>query len=305
MEDAAGNVTAGRYNSEVRHGASQMPRRRAPPADPRFRSRLPGGPMPTPPLQPPGAQPPGDRPGSRPGGGRRACPRVPGPPLPDPDAVRLCPVPDSAPPYDDELLPRPARPAGPHRPAVSPAHPAAQADSGNQPGGQDQPGRQDRGDGQNQGAGQHPPGGRNQASGRERAGRPRPARRSARRGRRRLARPVRAGAGGNARRVAAATPDDDLDHRACPGPDPAPGPDARRRPAAAVAPRGGVPARVRRDRDDRGGELRPRVRALAVRLEHSPPPGPCPVISPGKPGGCAPRSRRPRRATRPAVARSR
>jgi Family of unknown function (DUF6459) len=65
--------------------------------------------MPTPSFQPPGAQPPGARPGWGPGGGRRGCPRVPGPPLPDPDAVRVCHVPDSAPPYDDELLSRPAR----------------------------------------------------------------------------------------------------------------------------------------------------------------------------------------------------
>ncbi len=51
------------------------------------------------------SQPPRGRPGSGPGDGRRACRRIPGPPLPDPDAVRLCPIPDSAPPYDDELLP--------------------------------------------------------------------------------------------------------------------------------------------------------------------------------------------------------
>jgi len=86
--------------------------------------------MPTPPSQPPGA-----RPGSGPGGRRRACPRVPGPPLPDPDAVRMCPVPDSAPPYDDELLPRPSRPTGSDRPAVTPAQPGDR----NQPGNQDQP----------------------------------------------------------------------------------------------------------------------------------------------------------------------
>jgi Family of unknown function (DUF6459) len=95
--------------------------------------------MPTPPLQPPGAQPPGNRPGSGPGGGRRACPRVPRPPLPDPDAVRLCPVPDSAPPYDDELLPPPARRPAPARPAVTPGHPAAQAAQPDQAAAQDQP----------------------------------------------------------------------------------------------------------------------------------------------------------------------
>ena len=64
--------------------------------------------MPTPPSQPPRGKP-----GPGPGGGRRACRRIPGPPLPDPDAVRLCPIPDSAPPYDDELLSLTARPAAP------------------------------------------------------------------------------------------------------------------------------------------------------------------------------------------------
>jgi hypothetical protein len=92
--------------------------------------------MPTPPLQPPGAQPPGVRPGSGPGGGRRACPRVPRAPLPDPDAVRLCPVPDSAPPYDDELLPPPAR--RPAAPAVTPGRPAVQATQPDQAAAQDQ-----------------------------------------------------------------------------------------------------------------------------------------------------------------------
>ena len=107
--------------------------------------------MPTPPCQPPGAQPPGPRPDSGPGSRRRGCPRVPGPPLPDPDGVRLCPVPDSAPPYDDELLPRPARPADPGRPAETASRPAAaRAGQREQPGGQDQPGRQDRAGGQDQ-----------------------------------------------------------------------------------------------------------------------------------------------------------
>lgn len=103
--------------------------------------------MPTPPLQPPGAQPPGNRPGSGPGGGRRPCPRVPRPPLPDPDAVRLCPVPDSAPPYDDELLPPPARHPAPARPAVTPGHPAAQAAQPDQAAAQDQPPGPDHDDG--------------------------------------------------------------------------------------------------------------------------------------------------------------
>lgn len=84
--------------------------------------------MPTPPAPPPGG-PPGAQPGgSRPP--RRPCPRVAGPPLPDPAAVRLHAVPDCAPPYDDELPilnasagqpPSPGRPAastGPPRPAA-------------------------------------------------------------------------------------------------------------------------------------------------------------------------------------------
>ena len=81
--------------------------------------------MPTPRSQPPGAQPPGGGPGSGSGGRRRGCPRVPGPPLPDPDGVRLCPVPDSAPPYDDELLPRSGPPTVPGSPAQATASPAA------------------------------------------------------------------------------------------------------------------------------------------------------------------------------------
>jgi hypothetical protein len=70
------------------------------------------------------SQPPRGKPGSGPGGGRRLCRRIPGPPLPDPDAVRLCPIPDSAPPYDDELLPPAAGRTAPASPAVL-AGPAA------------------------------------------------------------------------------------------------------------------------------------------------------------------------------------
>jgi hypothetical protein len=94
--------------------------------------------MPTPPSQPPGAgrtgptpqpgtgrtgprpQPGTGRTGPAPGPGarqpratptpetrkttRQGCQREAGRPLPDPAAVRLCTVPDSAPPYDDEAL---------------------------------------------------------------------------------------------------------------------------------------------------------------------------------------------------------
>lgn len=67
--------------------------------------------MPTPPAGPPGGQPDGRRPP------RKPCPRVAGPPLPDPAAVRLHTVPDSAPPYDDEL----ATASGPAQPGWRPA----------------------------------------------------------------------------------------------------------------------------------------------------------------------------------------
>jgi Family of unknown function (DUF6459) len=88
--------------------------------------------MPTPP-----APPPGDQPGAQPRGGRpprRPCRKVGGPPLPDPAAVRLHNVPDSAPPYDDELAaavpgarPRPAAdqpPTGHRLPAAGKGQPA-------------------------------------------------------------------------------------------------------------------------------------------------------------------------------------
>ncbi len=117
--------------------------------------------MPTPPYQPPGAQPPRGRPGSGPGGRRRACPRAPGPPLPDPDAVRLCPIPDSAPPYDDELLP-PGLPAGPD---VALAQPGAWTAGPDQPGGRDQPGGLDQPRGLDQPGGEGQPGGGNQPGG--------------------------------------------------------------------------------------------------------------------------------------------
>jgi hypothetical protein len=89
--------------------------------------------MPTPPAPPPGG-PPGAQPGSgRPP--RRRCPRVAGPPLPNPAAMRLAAVPDSAPPYDDELLMLNAstgEPASPDHPAVRSTPP--QPPAGDQPG---------------------------------------------------------------------------------------------------------------------------------------------------------------------------
>ncbi len=89
------------------------------------------------------SQPPRGRPGTGPGDGRRGCRRLPGPPLPDPDAVRLCPIPDSAPPYDDELLPPPASRSAPASQSA-PAGPAAQAGGRNEPGGQLPPGQRDQ-----------------------------------------------------------------------------------------------------------------------------------------------------------------
>ena len=70
--------------------------------------------MPTPPAGPPGGQSRGRRPP------RKPCPKVAGPPLPDPAAVRLHTVPDSAPPYDDEL----AAASGPAQPGWRPARDA-------------------------------------------------------------------------------------------------------------------------------------------------------------------------------------
>ncbi len=70
--------------------------------------------MPTPPAGPPGGQSRGCRPP------RKPCPKVAGPPLPDPAAVRLHTVPDSAPPYDDEL----AAASGPAQPGWRPARDA-------------------------------------------------------------------------------------------------------------------------------------------------------------------------------------
>jgi Family of unknown function (DUF6459) len=90
------------------------------------------------------SQPPRGRPGSGPGDGRRACRRIPGPPLPDPDAVRLCPIPDSAPPYDDELLPPAAGRTAPASQAALAGPVAAQAGGRDQPGERLPPGRRDQ-----------------------------------------------------------------------------------------------------------------------------------------------------------------
>ena len=72
--------------------------------------------MPTPPSpREPGSGPHRSDPG------RRGCPgRVTRHPLPDPSAVHLRPVPSTAPPYDDELLP--PLPAATPRPAARPDH---------------------------------------------------------------------------------------------------------------------------------------------------------------------------------------
>jgi hypothetical protein len=66
---------------------------------------------PGPPASPGPQKDPGPHASPRPGGGRRPsrreCPRTPAEPrpLPDPAAVRLCLIPDSAPPYDVEVAP--------------------------------------------------------------------------------------------------------------------------------------------------------------------------------------------------------
>ena len=148
-----------------------------------------------------------------------------------------------------------ALPAAARWPGSRPGRqPPAQPGDRNQPGNQDQPG--------------------DQAPGTSPAARQRPADGA-------WPGPVRAGAGGNAGRVPAATADIDLGHRPRPGQDPAAGPDARGRPAAPAAPGGGVPARVRRDRDDCGGELRA--------------PGP----RPGRPPGAQPATPGPARPSAP------
>jgi hypothetical protein len=74
--------------------------------------------MPRTPSQPPDAPRPGP---AQPG--RQACPREAGRPLPDPAAVRLLAVPDSAPPYDDEALAAAASAQRPETVRPEPARP--------------------------------------------------------------------------------------------------------------------------------------------------------------------------------------
>jgi hypothetical protein len=101
--------------------------------------------MPTPPAAPPGGPP-----GAQPGGGRpprRPCPRVAGPPLPDPAAMRLYTVPESAPPYDDELVMLNAstgEPAGADHPAARSTPPPPPA--GDQPAAGQRPRQAGRGE---------------------------------------------------------------------------------------------------------------------------------------------------------------
>lgn len=92
--------------------------------------------MPTPPAGPPGSQSGGRRPP------RKPCPKVAGPPLPDPAAVRLHTVPDSAPPYDDELAPAAssAQPAGSAQPGWQPASGAPREAAAGRPAGGRPPG---------------------------------------------------------------------------------------------------------------------------------------------------------------------
>jgi len=102
----------------ARHGEPTPKRRAQPPGPP----PKPGTQRPAPPE--PGTQHPAPLPEPGPRKTtRQACPRETGRPLPDPAAVRLCAVPDSAPPYDDEALPRTL--------SAETAH-AASADAGSQ-----------------------------------------------------------------------------------------------------------------------------------------------------------------------------
>src|ERR1039457_4386280 len=113
----APKIVAGRrYNIIKRRSPSLARQADASAARPRHAADSPGGPMPIPPSQPPGAGRTGPTP--EPGARqpqptpnpetrkttRQGCQREARRPLPDPAAVRLFAVPDSAPPYDDEAL---------------------------------------------------------------------------------------------------------------------------------------------------------------------------------------------------------
>jgi uncharacterized protein DUF6459 len=110
---------------------------------PRPPSQPPEAPQPGPPAQPGPvtrpARPVPPGPPARPGSpapddagetGRQACPREAGRPLPDPAAVRLLAVPDSAPPYDDDALAAAAaaEQAAPTRPGPTRPGPGARAE---------------------------------------------------------------------------------------------------------------------------------------------------------------------------------
>ena len=94
--------------------AAVLTRGHAPP-DPHGTGTGPGSHLP---ADGPGSQPSADGPGSQPSAERAptgpGCPKAPGGhrPLPDPVAVRLCRIPDPAPPYDGETPPG-TRPAAP------------------------------------------------------------------------------------------------------------------------------------------------------------------------------------------------
>ena len=145
---AAGNVTGREYNSGQAAAAGRLARRRAA----RHLADTPGGAMPASPPDRPGGPPPapGEPAAGKPAPGgpggtgpadagcphAPACPRPPARPrpLPDPAAVRLCLIPDSAPPYDTEVAP-----AGPPGRAGGPDGAAGAAHSA----GPDVPGRAD------------------------------------------------------------------------------------------------------------------------------------------------------------------
>jgi hypothetical protein len=70
--------------------------------------------------------------------GRPSCPKVPGGrrPLPDPEAIRLCRIPDTAPPYDSEMPPGLSGEVRPDKARLDEAHPreAAAGLAGTAPG---------------------------------------------------------------------------------------------------------------------------------------------------------------------------
>jgi len=223
------------------------------------------------------SQPPRGRPGPGPGDGRRACRRMPGPPLPDPDAVRLCPIPDSLPRPTTTNCYRPP-PGEPPRPASRPGR----APSPPQAGGRDQPG-------------ERLPAGHRDQPGDEPTPLPPQAgfRRGTAAGQASFAQVLVETLAGSRppRQMTTWTTERTRARIQRLGPMLAAGqrPQLRRG--------GGIPARVRGDRDDRGGQLRVPGPGPG-RAARTHPAAPCPArsTSPADPAGCAPTWKPPRRA---------